>query len=296
MAKLKYTLKTDTLFKMMFVKHPGLLKQLVSELLRIPPGSIGQFDVLNPEIPPNFVHEKHCRLDIHMTVDGLRVGLEVQVRDEGDYPERSLYYWAREYSSTLPSGDRYIHLPRTVFVHIVNFKMFKCKDFYSEFRPLEVTRHELLTDRMSMHYFELKKIPKTLGAGDGRLIRWLALFKANTEEDLEKIEALGDPIMNQAISAYRSVSASAEFQEMERLRDKARIDGFSALRHAEQKGIIKGEHKGRMEGRLEGERKGKQEGRLERELEVARSLKNSGVPIHIIADSTGLPPDRILRL
>ena len=35
MAKLKYTFKTDTLFKMLFVKYPNLLKQLVSELLGI---------------------------------------------------------------------------------------------------------------------------------------------------------------------------------------------------------------------------------------------------------------------
>jgi predicted transposase/invertase (TIGR01784 family) len=288
MTELKYTFKTDTLFKMLFVKHRDLLKQLVSELLRIPQDSISQFDVLNPEIPPDFVHEKHCRLDIHMTVNGLQVGLEVQVKDEGDYPERSLYYWARGYSSTLSAGGHYIHLPRTVFVNIVNFRMFKCEEFYSEFRPLEVTRHELLTDRMSIHYFELKKLPKTVSANDGRLMRWLALFKAETEEDLAKIKELGDPIMDQAISAYRSVSASAEFQEMERLRDKARIDGISALRNAERRGIIEGIR----EGILEGERKG----RLEEKLKVARNLKNYGVPEDIIATSTGLSDDEIQRL
>lgn|GEM_PF-4099773 len=33
MAKLEYTFKTDTLFKMIFVKYPDLLKRLVAELL-----------------------------------------------------------------------------------------------------------------------------------------------------------------------------------------------------------------------------------------------------------------------
>ena len=41
MAKLEYTFKTDTLFKMLFVKHTDLLKQLVSELLGIQLESIG---------------------------------------------------------------------------------------------------------------------------------------------------------------------------------------------------------------------------------------------------------------
>jgi len=43
MAKLEYTFKTDTLFKMLFVQNPHLLKHLVATLLDIPLGSIGQF-------------------------------------------------------------------------------------------------------------------------------------------------------------------------------------------------------------------------------------------------------------
>ncbi|MCL1792534.1 MAG: hypothetical protein FWG34_01555 [Oscillospiraceae bacterium] len=35
MAKLKYTLKNDILFKMLFVKYPDLLKRLIAELLGI---------------------------------------------------------------------------------------------------------------------------------------------------------------------------------------------------------------------------------------------------------------------
>ena len=37
-----------------------------------------------------------------MTVNGQRIDLEVQVEDEKDYPERSLFHWAREYSNALP--------------------------------------------------------------------------------------------------------------------------------------------------------------------------------------------------
>jgi len=51
MAKLKYTLKTDTLFKMLFVRHQDLLKQLVAELLGIRHESIGRFEVANAEMP-----------------------------------------------------------------------------------------------------------------------------------------------------------------------------------------------------------------------------------------------------
>jgi len=62
MAKLEYTFKTDTLFKMLFVKNNDLLKQLVSELLEIRLESIGEFQITNPEMPPENLGDKFCRL------------------------------------------------------------------------------------------------------------------------------------------------------------------------------------------------------------------------------------------
>jgi predicted transposase/invertase (TIGR01784 family) len=60
-------------------------------------------------------------------VNGQKVNLEVQVADEGDYPERSLYYWAREYSSALPAGNTtYSSLPRVIIISIVDFPLFDC--------------------------------------------------------------------------------------------------------------------------------------------------------------------------
>ncbi|MDR0570185.1 MAG: Rpn family recombination-promoting nuclease/putative transposase [Clostridiales Family XIII bacterium] len=227
MTKLEYTFTNDMLFKMLFVQHPDLLKRLVAGLLGVEVGSIGRFEVTNPEILPESWGEKFCRLDVNMTVDGQRVDLEIQVADEGDYPERSLYYWAREYSSALGEGQDYIELPRVVIVSILAFRLFGCEEFHSEFRPLEVARHEPLTDRQSLHYFELPKLPEVVSADD-ELKLWLALFKAETEEDLKQIEEMGAPVMEQAIGAYRRVTATEEFKEMERLRSRARHNEAAA--------------------------------------------------------------------
>jgi hypothetical protein len=101
MAKLKYTFKTDILFKMLFVRHPELLRQLVAALLGIRFEGIERLEVANPEMPPEIIGGKFCRLDISMDVDGRLVNLEIQVRDEGDYPERALFHWSRA-----PQGRR----------------------------------------------------------------------------------------------------------------------------------------------------------------------------------------------
>ena len=94
MTRLLYTFKTDILFKMLFVKHTDLLKQLVCELLGIRLDSIDEFHVTNPEMPPENLTDKFCRLDINMTVNGQRVDLELQVlseiSDKTCYPIRNI--------------------------------------------------------------------------------------------------------------------------------------------------------------------------------------------------------------
>ena len=75
--------------KMLFVKYPELLKRLVEELLGIKYEDTEQFNIRNPEIPPEAMGDKFCRLDINMILNGQRIDLEIQVEDEGNYPERS---------------------------------------------------------------------------------------------------------------------------------------------------------------------------------------------------------------
>ena len=95
-----------------------------------------------------------------------------------------------------------------------------------------------------MHFYELQKLPKTISKDDN-LKLWLTLFNAKTEEELKQIEALEVPIMTQAIGAYRHVTATDEFKELERLRSRARHNEASALGNAERRGITIGAEKER---------------------------------------------------
>lgn len=271
MRKLQYTFKTDTLFKMLFVKHKDLLRNLVAALLGIPMGNIERFTVRNPEMPPEVLGDKFCRLDINMVVNGQRVDLEIQVANEGDYPERVMLYWAREFSTALPAGQSYSMLPRTIIISIIDFDLFDCTEYHSFFQPLETTRHTLLSDKMGFHFFELRKLPKEVGEKD-TLLLWLSLFKAETEEDLERIKGMGVPTMEQAVNAYYTITASPEFREVERLREKARHDEAQALHHAKQEGIS------------------------ERNIEIARNALQMRMPVTDIAKLTGLTHEEIENL
>lgn len=279
MHKLKYTFKTDTLFKMLFVRNRDLLKQLVTALLGISVESIEQFSVVNEEISPENLGDKFCRLDINMVVNGQLVDLEIQVANEGDYPDRVMLYWAKSFAASLPAGESYAMLPRTIIISIIDFNLFACEEFHSFFQPLEVTRHTLLSDKMGFHFYELRKLPDEVSKADD-LRLWLSLFRAETEEDLEKIQKLGVPMMDQAINAYYRITGSPEFREVERLREKARHDEAQALYHAR--------NEGRQEGRIEG--------RQEEKVDIARNLLKMGMPFHQITQVTGLSQQDLKNL
>ncbi len=253
---------------MLFVKYPELLKELVAELLGIPMDSIKTFTIKNPEMLPENLGDKFCRLDINMTVNGQQVDLEVQVSNEGDYPERVMYYWAREFSSALLTGQGYSELPRTIIISIIDFVQFDCVEYHSFFQPLEAARHTLLSDKMGFHFFELPKLPDDITQKD-MLLLWLSLFKADTEEELEKIKEMEVPVMSQAINAYYTITASSEFREKERLREKARHDEAQALFHAEQKGKQK------------------------EKIEIAQNMITDGEPMEKIIRYTGLTKENI---
>jgi predicted transposase/invertase (TIGR01784 family) len=207
-------------------------------LLKTPLEAITEFVINNSEIPPEELGDKFCRLDINMTVNGQKIDLEIQVEDKKDYPERSLYYWAREYSSALQSGKTYKQLPRVIIINILAFPLFDCDEYHSEFRALEVTRHEELCDKQVMHYYELSKLPEPTES-DEEIKFWLAFFKAETEEDLNKLTEMGVPVMSEAVAAYQSVAHSTEFQQIERLRERTRQNEASAIEYAREEGAEK---------------------------------------------------------
>ena len=180
-----------------------------------------------------------------------------------------MLFWAREFSTALPSGQSYDLLPRTLIISIIDFRLFDCEEYHSFFQPLEVNRRTLLSDKMGFHFFELRKLPEEIGDKDALLL-WLSLFKAETEEDLEKIKGMEVPAMEQAINAYYSITASPEFHEIERLREKARHDEA-------QQGIQQGMQQGMRQGKLE----------------TAQNLIKMGIPLHQVAAATGLAQTEI---
>ncbi len=112
------------------------------------------------ELAPEYLDQKFSRLDLKLDVDGRIVNIEMQVNRETDFKERTLFYWSKLYSEELKTGDEYAELKQTICINIINFDLFGCEDYHSHFKVMENERHEILTDKFAIHFFELKKLNK----------------------------------------------------------------------------------------------------------------------------------------
>ncbi|MDY3257396.1 MAG: PD-(D/E)XK nuclease family transposase, partial [Ruminococcus callidus] len=131
-------------------------------------------------------------------------------------------------------------------------------EYYSSYKILEESRHNILTDKFSIVFFELKKLKN---ARKNKPVEvWLDLINAETEGDLEMIEsATNVKDIHDIIFTIREMSADEKIRYEAEMREKAIMDERSALTNSERRGFKKGIEKGRAIGIEEGKIRGKVE-------------------------------------
>lgn len=270
--------KLDIIFKKLFTDEGNqhILQAFLSDILEIPYESINNIIVLNSEIMPENIIEKYSRMDIKMTVDGNRlINVEMQIKDEGDYKDRSMYYLSKLYSNQLKSGDGYGKLNQCISINVLNFILFdEWSDFHSSFRMREDKRNSVLTDNFIAHYFELKKIGKNFDKNNKQEL-WLRLINAETEDELDMLQQTGVKSIQDAVVVLHKMSADEKTRELAEMREKALHIEATEKAHA------------RAEGRAEGEAIGLKKGRTERDNEILANLKAMGLSEEQIKQALG---------
>ena len=231
--------KLDVIFKRLFADEDNLdlLHDFLSSLLEIPHDSITNIVVQNPEIMPESVSGKFSRMDLKLTVNDSLVNVEMQIKDEPDFRDRVLFYWAKLYSGDLKSGDEYGDLRQSISINIMNFNMFDCPEYHSVFKIEETTRHEILSDKCAIHFFELKKINRKKADKNNRMELWLQLVNAESEEELDMLQNTNVPEIKKAVRVIHRMSDDEKLRELAEMREKALHVEATALGHAKREGI-----------------------------------------------------------
>ena len=189
---LRISALSDIVFKYIFgtEKSTEVLKSFINAVQKdrdFP--EIDTLEIRNPINEKTFLDDKISIIDIKAKdLKGDWYIVEVQIRNQPFFQERSLYYWARTYADQLPEGREYMHLDRVVSISILDCAIFpEHIPFHSCFMLTEKDHpDQLLTLDCIMHYLE---IPKIKEKPDTDILRWLYYLRHAGEED-ENVEEL----------------------------------------------------------------------------------------------------------
>ncbi|MHB1629112.1 MAG: Rpn family recombination-promoting nuclease/putative transposase [Bacilli bacterium] len=265
----------DFLFKRLFgdEKNTDLLIHFLNAVFDESGGPvITSVEILNPYLDKDALSDKMSILDIKArTQDHALVNVEIQIRNERNIRERTLYYWAKLYEGQLTEGTSYRDLNRTITVNLLNFVDVANERYHNVYRIREDIDGSLLTDRLEIHLLELPKLQNQGIPVDRRLVRWLSFLSARTRERMEEL-VRGDAVMEKAMTTLEFLSQDRQTRILYEERQKGLHDYVSAIEDATEKG------------------------KLEGKLEMARSLLAKGLGIEMIEEASGLAREQIEAL
>lgn len=228
----------DFIFKKIFgnENNPEILISFLNSVLK-PESPINSVEIKNTDIEKNHINDKFSRLDIKATTSNNElINIEIQVKDEYNMIQRSLYYWSRLYHEQIGKGEDYEKLNRTVCINILDFKLLEDDKFHSVYRFKEVTTNKELTKIAEIHFIEVPKLKKLdVDENIDLLEGWIEFLRNPESEVVRKLEMDNKEIREAKDELYR-LSGDEKERELYFMREKAYRDEISALSSAERKG------------------------------------------------------------
>ncbi len=234
-------IKNDVMFKSLFAKNPDILASFLSSIMKTEINE-NEITVKNPELTPFSIDGKLSRLDILLQKGNERINIEMQVAGRRDYRDRALFYWAKMCADSLDEGEAYRSLDCCIGINVLGFNLLPGEKYHSIYLPMEKDRHDILTDKMIIHFLELRKLGDNIDGCNMEEL-WLKLIKAENKEDYEMLRYQNVPIINKSIEKVNILNGDDKIKEIARIREDAERDYNSLMDNAREEG--------REEGRAE---------------------------------------------
>ncbi len=187
----------DAIFHIVLQENLFALKGLIASLLEVKPDTIRDIKVENPILQGDTISEKMTVLDILLTFnDGEKLDLEMQVRDQHDYTDRSIVYLCREHIKRLSHGDSYNDTKKTYHIGFLGYDLFpNHREFYARHGIMNIKDGHVYSDKINLYVVSLNRI--NIATEEDRkhgIDRWARFFTSTTWEDMKQI-AKGDEYM-----------------------------------------------------------------------------------------------------
>ena len=142
---LELQLTNDYIFKRLFSKkgNEDILKDLLEGILEIP--------IEEVELERVDIKDKLGVLDIKAIInENITVNIEMQVVDEKNMIERTLYYWAGLYYTGLKRGRDYKLNNKVITINILMYNIFKKENYHTIATIRDNENKEKITDRLEI--------------------------------------------------------------------------------------------------------------------------------------------------
>ena len=225
--------------------------------------------------------------------------VEMQKAEQKFFKDRSVFYSTFPIREQAKRGKWDFELKAVYSISILNFVFDENKNnsnyFYHEAKIMNTRTKEVFYDKLTFIYFEMPKFNKTESELETLSDKWLYVLK-NLPRLLDRPVALQERVFERVF--HLAEISRFNKQEIDQYEESLKVfrDINNVIDTAEEKGLRKGIAQGRAEGLAEGRAEGLAEGEKRKQLEIARNMKQAGMPVEQIALFTGLPAGEIDKL
>lgn len=229
------------------------------------------------EIDPEEETGKGSTLDLLcMTNDETQINIEVQVQNRNNMGQRSLYYWAKLYQSTLGRGENYNNLRRTVAINLLGYEYLPLSGFHHMYGLYDETGKHRLTEDIEIHFLELPKVTRQDIRSMRTLDKWMAFIGNKlSDEEMEAI-AMSEAAIDAAWDRIEAFMRDAGQRRKYEQREKFEHDYVSDMEGSWKRGVSQG-----------------------RQLGIAHMAMNMlrvGTPVATVAQMAELPESVICKM
>ena len=282
---------TDVGFKKIFGQeiNKDLLIDFLNSLLK---GErvINNVTFLDKEQVGEFKDDRSLIYDVYCETDsGEKIIVEMQNQPQPYFKSRSIYYAAQSVARQGERGSLWNFDVKAVYcISFLNFRQAGISEkFRTDIALMDMQSRLPFSDKIRLIYLQLPLFTKEVRECENQFERWIYVLK-----NMEKLNRYPFEIKDKVFKKLIETCDVASWTREERIKyDRA------LKRYRDTLAVMEGQkQEGRAEGRAEGIKEGKEQGRKEAQLDIARNFKQSGIPIDVIAQNTGLSIEEINSL
>ena len=272
-----YNLKNDIIFQAFFARkgNEQFLIDFLNALLKMDIKSIEIREEVNLERLSK--EEKGGRLDLQARLgDGTIVSIEMQMKDEGNFKERTTMYAGKVESREVEKGTKYEDISQIIMINILGFNMLDVEDYISK-TAIVLDKHrdyEVLTG-IKWYFIELPKFREAKPDMNEKVNQWLAFIDDNNKELVDMAEDKNETLKKARIE-MNYLTGDAEVRRLAELREKWEMDRINAISYATKVG--------------------KEEGMKEGIIKTAKKLLKMGMTIEQVMEATELKKEEIEKI